>query len=111
MCGQFGFVDADPAHAQAAHPARVGLKDLDLHPGRMFDEFAADRHAAQQVEDQSAQGVDLGAFFRRIPPAAATAALKDLAELLPEAIAPEDYIDLGEHTVFNPEVMEGECAS
>jgi sulfite reductase (NADPH) hemoprotein beta-component len=54
---------------------------------------------------------DLGAFFRRIPPAEATARLKDLGELLPEQAAAEDYIDLGESQAFNPEVMEGECAS
>ena len=41
----------------------------------------------------------------------ATEALKDLAELLPGQATDEDYIDLGEHTAFNPEVMEGECAS
>lgn len=54
---------------------------------------------------------NLGAFFRRVAPAVATAKLKDLSELLPDVITPEDYIDLGENTVFNPEVMEGECAS
>jgi sulfite reductase beta subunit-like hemoprotein len=54
---------------------------------------------------------NLGAFFRRIPPATATARLKDLSDLLPTDVAAEDFIDLGETHVFNPEVMEGECAS
>jgi sulfite reductase beta subunit-like hemoprotein len=54
---------------------------------------------------------NLGAFFRRISPAEATARLKDLSDLAPEQIAVEDYIDLGETHAFNPEVMEGECAS
>ena len=54
---------------------------------------------------------NLGAFFRRVSPAEATARLKDLSELQPDAIAPEDYIDLGETHAFKPEVMEGECAS
>jgi sulfite reductase (NADPH) hemoprotein beta-component len=53
----------------------------------------------------------LGAFFRRIGPAAATDALKDLAEVMPGQLAPEDYIDLGESQAFTPEVMDGECAS
>jgi len=53
----------------------------------------------------------LGAFFRRVPPAMATEALKDLAELLPTQTTADDYIDLGENTAFNPEVMDGECAS
>jgi sulfite reductase (ferredoxin) len=61
----------------------------------------------EQRQDQE----DLGAFFRRIPPAEATARLKDLADLAPGAIAPEDYVDLGESQAFNPEVMDGECAS
>ena len=39
---------------------------------------------------------DLGAFFRRVPPAAATEALKDLALLLPNEITEQDYVDLGE---------------
>jgi sulfite reductase (NADPH) hemoprotein beta-component len=54
---------------------------------------------------------NLGAFFRRIPPATATAKLKDLADLLPTEVTEADFIDLGESTAFNPEVMDGECAS
>ena len=53
---------------------------------------------------------DLGAFFRRVPPAQATEVLKDLALLLPNEITEQDYVDLGETTAFNPEVMDGECA-
>mgnify|MGYP003346887365 FL=1 len=53
----------------------------------------------------------LGAFFRRLPPARATAALADLAELQPETMTDLDYVDLGEDRAFNPEVMDGECAS
>jgi hypothetical protein len=62
-------------------------------------------------KDQRQGDENLGAFFRRIPPAEATARLKDLGELLPDQIAPEDFIDLSETKAFNPEVMEGECAS
>ena len=53
----------------------------------------------------------LDAFFRRVPPALATEALRDLAELLPDRTTPADFIDLGESQAFSPEVMEGECAS
>lgn len=53
----------------------------------------------------------LGAFFRRVPPAVATEALKDLAELPAQAATADDYIDLGESQAFAPEVMDGECAS
>jgi sulfite reductase (NADPH) hemoprotein beta-component len=54
---------------------------------------------------------DLGAFFRRIPPAAATDALKDLAQLLPNETTDQDFVDLGESQAFNPEVMDGECSA
>lgn len=54
---------------------------------------------------------DLGAFFRRVPPALSTEALKDLAQLLPNEVSDEDLVDLGEHQVFNPEVMDGECSA
>jgi sulfite reductase beta subunit-like hemoprotein len=56
-------------------------------------------------------GESLGAFFRRLPPAVATEALKDLAELRAEDTVPDDFIDLGESQTFTPEVMDGECAS
>jgi sulfite reductase (NADPH) hemoprotein beta-component len=54
---------------------------------------------------------ELGAFFRRIPPAIATDALKDLAQLLPNETTDEDFVDLGESQAFNPEVMDGECSA
>ncbi len=53
---------------------------------------------------------ELGAFFRRVPPAVATDALKDLAQLLPNETTEQDFIDLGESQAFNPEVMDGECS-
>ena len=42
----------------------------------------------------------LGAFFRRLPPAVATDALRDLAELQPGETIPDDFIDLGETQAF-----------
>ena len=54
---------------------------------------------------------DLGAFFRRVPPAAATERLKDLALLLPNETTDDDFVDLGETHVFTPEVMDGECSA
>jgi sulfite reductase beta subunit-like hemoprotein len=53
---------------------------------------------------------EMGAFFRRVPPAVATEALKDLSVILPNEMSEQDYIDLGETAAFNPEVMDGECA-
>jgi hypothetical protein len=53
----------------------------------------------------------LALFFRRVGPAAVTAALQDLAQFAPQEISADDYIDLGETQAFTPEVMDGECAS
>jgi len=64
----------------------------------------------KMYDQQHQPDEDLGAFFRRVPPAAATEALKDLALLLPNEITEQDYVDLGETQAFNPEVMDGECA-
>ena len=72
---------------------------------------ALDRLVALYRDNRESASESLGAFYRRVPPAMATEALKDLAELLPAQTTEQDYIDLGEHTAFNPEVMEGECAS
>jgi hypothetical protein len=62
-------------------------------------------------KDQRQPEEDLGAFFRRIPPATATDALKDLAQLLPNETTAEDYVDLAESQAFAPEVMDGECSA
>jgi sulfite reductase beta subunit-like hemoprotein len=61
--------------------------------------------------EQKQDGEELGAFFRRIPPATATAALTDLAQLLPNEVTDADLVDLGESHAFNPEVMDGECSA
>ena len=42
---------------------------------------------------QHEPGEELGAFFRRIPPASATDALKDLAQLLPNETTDNDFIE------------------
>ena len=54
---------------------------------------------------------ELGAFFRRVPVSMATDALKDLAQLLPNEAAEQDFIDLAETQAFTPEVMDGECSA
>jgi len=54
---------------------------------------------------------ELGAFFRRLPPAVATDALKDLALIVPTDTNDQDFIDLGETHTFAPEVMDGECSA
>jgi sulfite reductase (NADPH) hemoprotein beta-component len=53
----------------------------------------------------------LGAFFRRLSPAVATHALRDLAEIDPAETTADDFIDLGETQEFETVVMDGECAS
>ena len=56
-------------------------------------------------------GESLGGFFRRVPAAIATDALKDLAELRSDDTTADDWVDLGETTAFETVVMDGECAS
>jgi sulfite reductase (NADPH) hemoprotein beta-component len=62
-------------------------------------------------QERRTPGESLGAFFRRIPAAIATDALKDLAELVHQDTTADDYVDLGETQTFETVVMDGECAS
>ncbi|MBI3048759.1 MAG: nitrite/sulfite reductase, partial [Acidobacteria bacterium] len=62
-------------------------------------------------QERRTPGESLGAFFRRIPAAIATDALKDLAELRQDEATADDWIDLGETHTFETVVMDGECAS
>jgi sulfite reductase (NADPH) hemoprotein beta-component len=91
--------------SEGAHFGKVVSKVPALRLTDALDRLV-DLYRAQRQGQES-----LGAFFRRVPPALATETLKDLAELQPDQITAEDYIDLGESTVFTPEVMDGECAS
>jgi len=63
-------------------------------------------YRAERTEGESAP-----AFFARVDPARARAALADLGELSPETLTPEDLVDLGESAAFRPETSEGECAA
>jgi sulfite reductase beta subunit-like hemoprotein len=81
--------------------AKIPVNRLTTAVDRLLDLYKEQREGEE----------NLGAFFRRISPALATARLKDLGDLLPNEVTPEDYIDLGESQAFSPEVMEGECAS
>jgi sulfite reductase (NADPH) hemoprotein beta-component len=65
----------------------------------------------QMYQDLRAGDESAVAFFRRIETSAVKAKLADLEQLTPEAAAPQDFIDLAEVSPFNPEVMDGECAS
>jgi sulfite reductase beta subunit-like hemoprotein len=56
-------------------------------------------------------GEDAHAFFARVEPARARAAIADLAELTEGDLRPEDVVDLGESAEFNPVTGEGECAT
>jgi sulfite reductase (NADPH) hemoprotein beta-component len=60
---------------------------------------------------ERAEGEDAPAFFARVDPARARAALADLAEIMPGTLTPKDLVDLGERIVFRPQAGEGECAA
>jgi sulfite reductase (NADPH) hemoprotein beta-component len=94
-----------------------GVTDAGAHFGKVVSKVpvhrltdAVDRLLTLYKERRQGDE-DLGAFFRRVPPVVATERLADLAELLPGSATADDYIDLGENQAFNPEVMDGECAS
>ena len=94
-----------------------GSTEEGAHFGKVVSKIPVNRLTAavdrllELYREQRIGDENLGAFFRRVSPAVATARLKDLGDLLPEEISPEDFIDLGDTTPFSPEVMEGECAS
>jgi sulfite reductase beta subunit-like hemoprotein len=71
---------------------------------------AVDRLAALYRAER-VDGEDARAFFARVEPSRARAALADLAELSEDALTPEDLVDLGESAAFDPVTGEGECAS
>ena len=71
---------------------------------------AVDRLLELYREERQEREESRGVLPSRVS-CAGNRALKDLGEVLPDEISPEDYIDLGETQAFNPEVMEGECAS
>jgi sulfite reductase beta subunit-like hemoprotein len=62
-------------------------------------------------EDERTSGETATAFFLRVDPAHARAAVADLEKMAAEDAMPADFIDPGEDHAFNPEVMDGECAS
>jgi sulfite reductase beta subunit-like hemoprotein len=88
-----------------AHFGKV-ISKVPVH--RLTD--ALDRLLALYREKREGEE-ELGAFFRRVPPALATEALKGLAQLLPDEVSDGDLVDLGENQTFNPEVMDGECSA
>ncbi len=94
-----------------------GCTDTGAHFGKVVAKIPVNRlttavdRLLDLYKEQREGDENLGAFFRRIPPAVATARLKDLSDMLPNEVGAQDFIDLGETQTFNPEVMEGECAS
>ena len=101
----FVLVGGGASDEGVAHFGKVVSK-VPVH--RLTD--AVDRLIALYKEKREGQE-ELGAFFRRIPPAMATDALKDLALLLPNQTSDQDFVDLGETQAFAPEVMDGECSA
>jgi sulfite reductase (NADPH) hemoprotein beta-component len=88
--------------------ARFGRLAAKIPARRVAD--ALDRLVALYRAERR-EGEDAAAFFARVEPARARAALAELAELGPETLRPEDLVDLGESAEFRPETGEGECAT
>jgi sulfite reductase (NADPH) hemoprotein beta-component len=91
---------------EGAHFGKVVAKI----PARRIAE-AAGRLVELYREQRESDTEDLGAFYRRIAPAVASARLKDLVELNAAETTPDDFIDLGESQAFDPVVMDGECSA
>jgi sulfite reductase beta subunit-like hemoprotein len=78
-------------------------------PARRVPEALARLVALYRAERRAGEGAD--AFFARVEPARARAAIGELAELAPDAVTGEDVVDLGDAAPFRPETGEGECAA
>jgi sulfite reductase beta subunit-like hemoprotein len=94
-----------------------GFSDGQAHFGKVVSKVPVNRlsEALERLlalyKARREEGEALGAFYRRLPPAEATEALKDLATMTPDEAQPVDFFDLGENREFTPEVMEGECSA
>jgi len=71
---------------------------------------AVDRLVALYVREKQG-GESAPAFFRRVALETVKPVLADLERLDEADAVPADFIDLGEAAEFQPEVMEGECAT
>jgi sulfite reductase beta subunit-like hemoprotein len=65
----------------------------------------------QLYQEQRNNGESAIGFFRRVDLGVVKTALADFERLTPDDAGPQDFIDLAEVSAFNPEVMDGECAS
>jgi len=94
-----------------------GFSDGQAHFGKVVSKVPINRlgDALERLlalyKARREDGEALGTFYRRLPPAEATEALKDLAAITPEEAQPADYFDFGENREFAPEIMEGECSA
>ena len=78
-------------------------------PARRIPE--AVRRMLRLYEDERTTGETATAFFLRVDPIHARAAVADLERMSAEEALPADFIDPGEDHAFNPEVMDGECSA
>jgi sulfite reductase (NADPH) hemoprotein beta-component len=65
----------------------------------------------QLYKDEREAGETATAFFHRVDPARARAAVADLEKLAIDEAVPSDFVDPGEDAAFNPEVFDGECSA
>jgi sulfite reductase beta subunit-like hemoprotein len=91
--------------ADGATFGRLAAK-IPARRGGIAVERLTDLYAAEHRQDESP-----AAFFNRIDLAVVKALLADLEPLTAETARPEDFIDLAEDHAFQPETMEGECAT
>lgn len=78
-------------------------------PARRCD--AAIEQLVQLFRDEGAPGESALRFFQRVDLGVVKTALGGLDRLPIEEAQPEDFVDLGEETAFDPSVQEGECSA
>ena len=94
-----------------------GVDSEGAHFGRVIAKIPARRipeavqrlvslYRAERKEQETASQ-----FLRRVESERARVCLADLEKLSVEEASPEDFVDLGEHAEFAPEILEGECAA
>ena len=81
--------------------AKIPARRIPEAVERLIALYVAERQADERAP----------AFFARVEVARVSAALADLAGLAASDAREADFVDLGETAAFQPEVLEGECAS
>jgi sulfite reductase beta subunit-like hemoprotein len=102
---QYFVMAGGGADAEGAAFGRVVAKVPARRCPEAVDRLVALYRAERQADES------LAAFMRRADVAQLKGALSDLETLTDDTAAASDFIDLGEHADFSPEILDGECSA